>query len=61
MRCEVCDCLQLLEGIKAKAVAAKANVKGVEVEKTMAHPKESELQRAEEALQNILKRQVSGL
>ena len=56
-----CDCLQLLEGVKAKSVAAKGPVKGVAVKKAAAAPKESELQTAEEALQNILKRQASDV
>ncbi len=56
------DILQLLEGVTAKSVAAKGQVKGVVVDKAKAAPKkESELQTAEEALQNILKRQASDL
>ncbi len=57
----LCDSLQLLEGVKAKSVAAKGQAKGVVVEKAKAAPKESELQTAEEALQNILKRQASDV
>ena len=54
----VFDCLQLLSGVKAKAVAGKVTGKGVAVEKAKAVHKESEMQAAEEALQNILKRQA---
>ena len=50
--------MQLLSGAKAKAMAGKVTGKGVAVEKAKAVHKESEMQAAEEALQNILKRQA---
>ena len=56
-----CDCLQLLEGVKAKSATGKDQVKGAAVKKVNASPKESELQAAEAALQSILNRQASDL
>jgi hypothetical protein len=60
----VCDCLQLLSGAKAASlkgsVAGQDTGKGFAVEKAKTVQKESELQAAEEALQNLLKRQASA-
>jgi hypothetical protein len=58
-----CDCLQLLEGSKAKAVGAKDNGKGAVAEKGKAvlTPKQSELQEAEKALMDDLKHQASDV
>ncbi len=55
--------VQLLEGSKIKAVAAKDNGKGVAAEKgkAIATPKESQLQAAEKALMDDLKRQASDV
>ena len=59
-----CDCLQLLEGSKAKAVGAKDNGKGAAAEKgkaVLTPPKQSELQEAEKALMDDLKHQASDV
>ena len=55
--------VQLLEGSKIKAVAAKDNGKGVAAEKgkAIATPKESQLQAAEKALMDDLKHQASDV